>query len=405
MTRIEPTDLDRSPVLLYSKAFARIASWMTWTDPEMDVRTIAYLTPLYFDQGSCLGGGERFPWNLAKGVAETAGGRYRVELLSFSDAPSVRPIAPGVTLRLLTAAGKPRHPLDVVSWDLPEAIAGADLVHIHQAYNRCAEVGLLVAKQQRKPVCVTDHGGYSSPLVKQLGLLDMVDRVVAYSDFGASLYRTSTPVTVIKGGVDASKFTPPPVPVERDRVVYVGRLLPHKGIDQLITALPAELPLTVCGQPYHPDYFERLKALAEGKRVEFLTDADDAGIMDLYRRAWAGVLPSVYVDCYGTAHEAPELMGLTLLEAMACATPAVASRVAAMPEFVRDGETGYVFDSLDELTDRLLRLAAEPGLADRLGGQARLVVEREFDLRVAGARLVALYDELIGRAGAAERAA
>ncbi len=362
----------------------------------MAARKIAYLSPMYFDAGSYIGGGERFPTNLARGVAESAGGRYEVEILSFSDASSVRRLAPGVTLRLLTTAGRPANPLDVVSWELPEAVSGADLVHIHQAYNRCAEVGLLIAKQQRKPVCVTDHGGISSPLVKQLGLLDLADRVIAYSNFGASLYRTSAPVTIIKGGVDASGFTPADTPVERDRVLYVGRLLPHKGVDRLIEALPADLPLTVCGRPYHAAYYERLISLASGKRVEFVTDADDARVLDLYRRAWVNVLPSVHIDCYGVAHEAPELMGFTLLEAMACGTPAVCSRVAAMPEFVREGVTGFVFDDLPGLADRLRRLATEPGLADRMGRQGRLAVEREFDYRVAGAKLRDVYEDLIG---------
>jgi glycosyltransferase involved in cell wall biosynthesis len=212
-------------------------------------------------------------------------------------------------------------------------------------------------------------------------------------------------VTVIKGGVDAAAFTPPASPVARDRVLYVGRLLPHKGVDRLITALPPELPLTVCGRPYDPGYFDLLRSLAEGKRVEFVTDADDARTLDLYRRAWANVLPSVYVDCYGHAHEAPELMGLTLLEALACGTPAVASRVAAMPEFINEGETGFVYDDLDELAGLLRRLATEPGLADRMGREGRRVVEREFDCRVAGAKLVAVYESLVERAAGAERAA
>jgi glycosyltransferase involved in cell wall biosynthesis len=371
----------------------------------MTARKIAYLTPLYFDAGSCIGGGERFPLNLARGVALSSGGRFRVELLSFSNEPGLRELAPGVSMRLLKAAGRPRNPLDVVSWELAEAIADAALVHIHQAFTRCAEVGLLVAKQQRKPVCVTDHGGQSSPLAKQLGLLEMVDAVVAYSDFGGSLHRTAVPLSVIKGGVDASAFTPPERPVERDRVLYVGRILPHKGIDRLIRAIPADLPLTVCGRPYHPEYFDLLRSLAEGKRVEFLTDADDATTLDLYRRGWATVLPSVHVDCYGISHEAPELMGFTLLEANACGTPAVASRVAAMPEFVRHGETGFLFDDLGELTSQLVRLASEPGLADRLGREGRTTVEREFDLRVPGAKLVELYDRLIGVGTAAEMAA
>ncbi len=362
----------------------------------MATRTVAYLTPLYFDERSYVGGGERYPLNLAKGVVEGSGGAYRVELISFGDSPRCLPLAPGVSLRVLTVARKPENPLDVVSWELPEALARADLVHIHQAYTRCSEMGLLVAKLQRKPVCVTDHGGFTSPLGAEVGSMDLADRIVAYSDFGASLYGpTRTPIVVIKGGVDASLFSPPAQRPARDRIVYVGRLLPHKGIDVLIQALPADLPLTVCGRPYHDGYFRRLQMLAAGKQVEFVTNAEDDTIRNLYARAWANVLPSVYRDCEGNIHRAPELMGFTLLEAMACGTPAIASRVGAMPEFIRDGETGFVYDRPEQLTEQLRRLATDPELVERMGREARQDVETHYDLGVAGKKLVHLYDALI----------
>lgn len=364
----------------------------------MSVRKIAYLAPLYFDEQCYLGGGERYPLNLAKGVVESSSGNYEVELVSFGPTSFRREIAPGVSLRILTAAGKPTHPLDMVSWELPEALADADLVHMHQAYTRCSELGLLVAKQLRKPICVTDHGGTSSPFVQHLGILDLADLIIAQSDFAASFFQTSTPIEIIKGGVDAERFTPSSKPVKRDRVLFVGRLLPHKGIDQLIAAMPPELPLTVCGRPYDDGFFLRLQEAAVGKRVEFITDADDERILELYRRAWVNILPSVYVDCYGNMHRAPELMGFTILEAMACGTPAISSRVAAMPEFIREGETGFVFDNPDELAAQLRRLASDPELVETMGRQARLVVEQEYDYRVAGARLVDVYEPLIASA-------
>jgi glycosyltransferase involved in cell wall biosynthesis len=361
----------------------------------MAMRKIAYLTPQYFDEQSYVGGGERYPLNLARGVVAGSRGACEVEIISFGNASFRRELYPGVTLRVLKAAGRPLNPLDVLSWDLPAAIADADLVHIHQAYTRCSEMGLLLAKQLRKPICITDHGGSTSPLGGQVGSLDLADQIICYSRFGASLYRSRTPIVVIKGGVDGTHFTPPAHRPPRDRVLYVGRLLPHKGIDQLIEALPRELPLTVCGRCYHDDYFRLLRKLAQGKRVEFVTDADDATIRHLYNRAWVNVLPSVYRDCYGNSHLAPELMGFTLLEAMACGTPAICSRVAAMPEFIRDGETGFVVDNRDELTDRLRRLAADPALVEQMGRQARLAIEEEFDLTVAGAKFWAVYTDLI----------
>src|SRR5262249_42490771 len=281
-----------------------------------------------------------------------------------------RELRPGVSLRVLRAANRPQHPIDVVSWELASVIAEADLVHIHSAFARSCEMALLLAKQQQKPICLTDHGGFSSSLGLNLGHLDLADKIISNSAFGATLYYwRQRPVEVIRGGVDDEAFTPPRPGMRppRDRVLYVGRLLPHKGIEHLIEAMPPELPLTVCGRPYDPAHYRNLLWRAHGKRVEFITDADDMMILDLYRRAWVNVLPSVYQDSYGDTYIAPELMGFTLLEAMACGTPVICSRVGGMPEYVRDGETGYIFDTHQQLTERLRLLAGEPDVVDRMG--------------------------------------
>ncbi len=358
---------------------------------------VVHLTPLYFDERSCLGGGERYPVNLARGVVEAGRGRYTAEVISYDGRAHSRVIQPGVTLRLLTAANR-ADPLNVTSWELPAALADADLVHIHQAAMRASEVALFVAKQQRKPVCVTDHGSIASTVGVFHDRLDLADRLVCYSDYGASLLHAATPIDVIKGGVDGTYFCPPARPPARAGVLYVGRLVPYKSVDQLILALPPDLPLTVCGRPYHDDYFRLLKKLAAGKRVEFVLDADDTRIRQFYRQALATVLPTRYEDCYGNLQPAPELMGLTLLESMACGTPALCYRAGAMPEFVRHGETGYVFDSREELTAQLRHLADHPDVAEEMGRQARRRVEHDFDYRVVGAKLLAVYEGLLARA-------
>ena len=304
---------------------------------------IAYLSPLYFSDESCIGGGERYPLNLAVGLTESSGHEFEVEILSFGAHPFTRSLTPQVNLRVMKAAATPANSLDQVSWELPEALASADVVHLMQCFTRTAETGYITAKLLAKPICATDLGGPSSPLGIEFQSLDLADRVVCYSDFGADLLKTTSRIVTIKGGVDGRFFTPPLVRPQRDRVLYVGRLLPHKGIDKLIRALPPKLLLTCCGRAYHTDYLEHLKQLAVGKNVEFVTEASDEAIRDYYRRAWVNVLPSQYQDCYGTSYVAPELMGLTLLESMACGTPVICSRVGAMPEFVQHGETGYIF--------------------------------------------------------------
>jgi glycosyltransferase involved in cell wall biosynthesis len=369
-------------------------------------RKIAYLTPLYFDEGSYLGGGERYPLNLARGVVAASGGAYTVELISFGDRSRNVELAPGVSLRVLTASRTPRNALDVLSWELPDALRDADIVHIHQAFTRCSEMGLLISKLQRKPVCVTDHGGVTSSLGAEIGHLSLCDRIIAQSDFAASLLTgAGAPILVIKGGVDGEHFCPPVNKPKREGVLYVGRLLPHKGVDVLVRALPHDLPLTVCGRPYHEAYYNLLRELARGKRVRFITNADDQMIRKLYSDACVSVLPSVYRDQFNGSHRAPELMGLTLLEAMACGTPVICSRVGGMPEFIEHGHSGFVFDDPSELTGYLQRLATDPALVNCMGNEARNQIETRFDLRVVGVRLKAVYDELLESHARQERAA
>ena len=114
----------------------------------MATRRIEYLTPLSFEDRSYIVGGERLPLNWARGVVEASRGAYAVEIISFGAQPSCVVLYPDVTLRVLKATRRPANPLDVVSWELPAAIADADFVHIHQAFTRCSEMGLLAAKQQ-----------------------------------------------------------------------------------------------------------------------------------------------------------------------------------------------------------------------------------------------------------------
>lgn len=357
------------------------------------MQRVVYVTPLYFDEASYLGGGERYPLNLAKAVARA--GHYDVEIVSTGDRSVARtvPIEDGVRLRVLPAANR-RAGAEPLSWDIVSVVRDADVVHLHQMYSRPAEVALLAAKLLHKPVCATDHGGASSRLGSSLGMVDLVDRIICYSRFSASLVVGSQAVEIVPGGVDDSLFAPAASSVERDRLVFVGRLLPHKGIDRLLAALPAGVRLSICGSPYDAEYYELLRALAAGKQVEFVTDANDEVLRDQYQRAIAVVLPSVYVDCYGTGHAWPELMGFSLLEGMACGAPAICSRVGGMPEYVDHGHTGFVYDELAQLTEHIERLASEPALVGQLGLEARRRVTSCYGLESAGSAMSAIYDDI-----------
>lgn len=129
-----------------------------------------------------------------------------------------------------------------------------------------------------------------------------------------------------------------------------GRILPHKGIDILIRALPHGMRLDIVGRPYHEDYFRHLQSIASGKLVNFKIALNYADTLAAYRRAVCVLLQSVYTTMYGDYTPVPELLGQTLLEGMACGLPAICTDAGAMSEIVEHGVTGFVVPAGDVQT-------------------------------------------------------
>ena len=92
------------------------------------------------------------------------------------------------------------------------------------------------------------------------------------------------------------------------------------------------------------------------------------------------VLPSVYDDMYGQHTDVPELLGQTLLEAMACGAPAVCTSVASLPEVVADGVSGFVVppNDPDALWAAVRRLLTNRERALGMGEVGRAIVVDRF---------------------------
>jgi len=144
--------------------------------------TIAYLSPLYLDDRSPQPAAAAFLVDRARGVVHGSGRTCAVEVIAFGPAAREQETAPGVRLRVLPIAYRDGHPLDVLSWDLPLVLGQADVVHIHQANTRTGEMGLLLSKLQRKPVCLSTHGAASSELGASMNFLALADCLVELGD-------------------------------------------------------------------------------------------------------------------------------------------------------------------------------------------------------------------------------
>jgi len=87
------------------------------------------------------------------------------------------------------------------------------------------------------------------------------------------------------------------------------------------------------------------------------------------------------------------------LEWMAAGRPVVASRVGCLPDLVADAETGFIVPPGDPgaLAQALARFLREPGLAERLGAEARRRFEERFSLKRFVDNTERLYGEILGR--------
>jgi glycosyltransferase involved in cell wall biosynthesis len=255
----------------------------------------------------------------------------------------------------------------------------------------------LLVGRRRTTLAVTDHGLQGSSWGGALPRL--FDLFLTVSKYSACELRAPPERTrVIYGGADAQRYAPDPAQ-DRQGVLFVGRLTPHKGVDRLLAALPDGATLRVVGTTGHDprlperDYPSLLRRLARDREVTFLGQVNDVELPVLYRSAVVLALPSVARTCYGRPVRVSELLGLVALEAMASGTPVVASRVGGLAEVIQDGETGFLVPPGDvpALRERLRQLLGNPGLARRMGDNARALVLERFTWEAVAERCLQAY--------------
>lgn len=357
---------------------------------------VLHIAPTFFDASSIIGGAERYTWELAKAMAQSAD----VTLLTFGPR-AFSTQRDGVHTRCLRHWGGRGHSLmpDPVRRSFFQAIRGADVVHCHQVDVMSTNVAVLAAAAMGRPIFVTDLGGGYSRMPSQW--LPIMRRATAYlliSEYSRTLWlqrpgrRRPKTLEVIYAGVDTDHFSPGGAK-DPSLVVFVGRLVAHKGIDRLIEAVGPGQRLHVIGRPYDQAYLAHLRDLSVDKDVVFEHDLSDAQLVDRYRRAAVSVLPSVATDYRGAVTEQAELFGLAAAEAMACGTAAVVTNVGSLPEVVADGETGFVVspDEPEALRHRLRQLCDDPTLAARMGAAARQRVLNRFTWGATADRCFAAY--------------
>lgn len=158
-------------------------------------------------------------------------------------------------------------------------------------------------------------------------------------------------------------------------LAFLGRISPEKRPDRAIeTARRAGIPLRIAAKVDKADreYFEtRIKPLLDGPGVEFIGEIGEHQKSEFLGNALALLFP---IDW-------PEPFGLVMIEALACGTPVIAWARGSVPEVLRDGETGFLVDSIE----------AAVRAVGRLDTLSRMRCRRVFETRFSARRMAGDY--------------
>jgi glycosyltransferase involved in cell wall biosynthesis len=363
---------------------------MSAGEPAASRPRVAVVYPIPFGEEGAFGGGERYALELARALSR----RVPARLVTFGRRAGRRregTLEIRVYRPLLHVRGERFNPL---SLRFLGALRGVDVVHCVCWNTLVSDLAVLAARALGKRVFVTDVGGGSSvTMVRWLSLGRLVDRYLLIAPQGGGQFeRFRARWSILYAGIDVERYQPDHGRPRRG-VLFVGRILPHKGINYLVEAIDPGVPLRIVGRPYHEEFLQLLRQLAIGKDVTFVTDASDDDVVREYQSCAVAVLPSVNTTVYGATTALPELLGFTAMEAMACGAAVLCTDVGALSEVVVDGVTGFLVPPNDAaaLRARIRQLLADPQLAARLGAAARRRIVEQFTWDRVADRCLAAY--------------
>ncbi len=296
--------------------------------------------------------------------------------------------------------------------DLLGAVDGfnPDVLHANNLFFTTSALSVLAKKLHRLPLVVTMHlgsiddvGGLTGSLAATYErtiarrILENSNHVIAVSravsDHASALGVPRSKLSVVPNGVDTDVFRPDPSRKKgsKKRILSVGRLVPNKGIQVLVRAAPAvlaehDVEFLVIGRGPMLAELESL-ARKEGVREAFSFLGLVPSVSDMLQTCDVFVRPSM-----------TEGMPLTVLEAMACGVPVVATSVAGTSEIVHQGSTGLLCPPGDahSLAQAINASLDDPQLAKRLGENGRAMVGKGYDWEGAARMTRDVYESLGG---------
>ena len=282
---------------------------------------------------------------------------------------------------------------------------GADIVHGQGTERDSA----MAAACSGKPSVITIHGhmgriveftqakfGSYYWMVSRLErwIVKHSDGVVALNTYTeARVAGKATRTWIIPNAVENEFFTDHPHPTSHSQGICVANIAPWKNQVSLIDACRPLLEAGTCrisfagGLPHGTPYSDAFEArLREVQGISHLGLLSPSAIRANTSKSGFLILPSLEENC-----------PMAILEAMAAGVPVVASRIGGIPDLIRDGETGLLFDPNDpaDIRRRVRRISTDPELRARLGTNGQAEALRRFHPKVVAKEHIEAYHDLI----------
>jgi glycosyltransferase involved in cell wall biosynthesis len=290
-----------------------------------------------------------------------------------------------------------------------------DIAHMHYPPPLTAYFAARGLAPRRTPTCLTYHAdlflrGAGGRMLTELyqrvflpGTLNRVDRIIVHTrSYGmTSTVLRDRPLTIIPSVVDLDRFRPGidgnevrrMLGIEGKRVLaFTGRLVPHKGLDVVLRALP-DLPsdvvfLVIGSGPRLGELVRLARRLNVSERVRFCPAVSDDDLPRYLSCADLFVFPS---------QNRLEGFGLAVAEAMAIGLPVLIADMPGVREVIEPGKEGLLAEPLlaTDFAAKIRLLLDDAALRQRMGQAARARAEERYGLGTVVQQLLTVYRDLI----------
>lgn len=261
-------------------------------------------------------------------------------------------------------------------FELGKHIRDFDIVHNHMGMHPIALAPLCPV-----PFVTTLHSSLP-PDFPYLANAFKAYPFVSISDAQRSLAPELNYVATVYHGIDVSSFKPR-LEGEGEGFVFMGTLSHNKGIDIAVKAARAlGVKLTIAGELRESEraFLEKeVYPFVDGKQIKLIGEVGQEEKNRLLSQADGVLFPSRWNEAFG----------LVIIEALACGTPVIALKNGAVPEILRQGETGFIADNENEFVDFMKRVKEISRTV------CREEAEKRFDISVMARGYENVYQSLI----------